>query len=1193
MSESPAAIPATSPGRSLGVTLLRVVFALLLRATLMVTGTVTIFSVLMILVLGSPRGSAWLIESLTEFAGERLVVSGAHGTLLAGVEIDSLIIKAGRTTLRVEPATLRMNWPDLLRWRVRLTTARADAVYIDVAPRPPDEVATPVKALVLPVTIAIDALEVQKLVIRTPGLAADAEPVEIGPLALRAEFVRGELRFSSLKVALYGVETEASGTFGSGEPFALDAQLAWRIPGRELSGAGPLTGNLERLRFEQVVRVPTPLGVGGVARLFGDQPQVFAEARWTALERPLGDSPEQVLHSNGGRLRVRGWTERIVAELSSGVRLGDWPTAEARVVAEGDARELELKTIELAGFGGRVSGTGRITIGPTAGDPEVSAGTIAGTLALQGEQIDPGFLDPRLAGSVNFLAAVGFDSTGNYDVQVPDADGTVYGRPLQASGGIARVAQVLRFDDVKVRTGANRVAFSGQWGGQQGKGIDGKASIDAPDLATLWPGLDGELRGTATVGGSVAKPEFNVDLTGRKLAWDALRADSLTVRGGLLAGNRLEVDVEAGALLWAGEPLGDLVASVAGPLDNHTAKIALTGGDIGVRLEAAGGWQDGVLTERIETARVALPGSQPWALREPATAQLKGSDMAVTDHCWTSGGSEMCLAEARASGSDFSAALEARRFPLTSLSPWLPADVGLGGLASATIAVRRDAGRLSGSLDGLLADGTITWQVPDDEAVQTTISELRVKVGLNNDALDFEAAVEEGFGLRLTATGTVSQPFGDAPLISARIGGGVPDLAALGPVIERVVDVGDLAGRITVDVTLSGNAWRPDIAGGVKLTDGALTVPAAGIRVDRITLALLGRDDGQLALEGGARSGKGFAALAGSVAWRDQLLPSAEATVKGRLIEVIKLPQGVVLVSPDVRVVLRDGQFRVSGEMLVPRAEIKLKKLEESAAQTSADTVVHGRDLVVVEKKPPLFVLDGLQVRLGEKVTFDGFGLKTELAGGLRLSQSVGAEPGLVTASGVVSLRRGQFTAFGQKLAIDRGSLLFSGLVTNPGLDVRASREMDYQGRDITVGVLLSGKLSRIETKLFSEPAMGDLDALSYLTTGKPLSAAGAGDRDAVANAAIGLGLNQALPVVQQLGSALSVDQIGLDTTKDGGTAVVVGEQLGKDLFIRYSYGVFDQLGTVIATYKLGKRMSIEGSSGEEQSIDLIYSINW
>ena len=118
------------------------------------------------------------------------------------------------------------------------------------------------------------------------------------------------------------------------------------------------------------------------------------------------------------------------------------------------------------------------------------------------------------------------------------------------------------------------------------------------------------------------------------------------------------------------------------------------------------------------------------------------------------------------------------------------------------------------------------------------------------------------------------------------------------------------------------------------------------------------------------------------------LLPEAELAIRGRVFDVINLPNGLVQVSPNVRVVLRERQFQVSGEVLVPRAEIRLKEIAESAVQPSADTVVHGRSQTVVEQAPALFVLDGLRVRLGEKVSFEGFGLKTRLTGEMSLSHA-------------------------------------------------------------------------------------------------------------------------------------------------------------------------------------------------------------
>lgn len=1169
--------------RSLGGVLLGISLRLMLRVALSVIGLCTLLAVLSMFLLGTPQGSAWLIDSLTDFAGERLSITGVRGTLLAGLDVETVRLRAGRTTIVIQPADLRMNWPDLLRRRIRLTTAKAGTVQVDVAPRPAGEPGSAVSALRLPVTIAVDGLEIRKLLIRIGANAGTTAPVEIGPVRLRARLADGDVRFERLQAELYGIAGEASGVFGTGEPFALSAQVDWELPGAAVSGAGRVKGSLAALRFEQVVRVPTPVGVGGMARLLGDKPEIVAEARWTDLQRQLGDDAGLVLRSDKGRLKVRGWIDRLVAKLNAGVRLKDWPRAEARVVAEGSVRQLDLRQVQIDGFGGRVAGRGRVALGAAAEEP------VTGSLRLAGEGINPAFLDPRLAGQVDFDADLGFDSAGNFRVSVEGASGTLFERPLTASGVVAREASLLTFDNVRVNAGVNRVDFSGSWGQR----IAGSFRIDAPDLATLLPGFEGQVRGSGDVGGTSDRPTLALDLDGSRLVSGDLRIQEIRAKGGLGARNRLDLGLEADGLSFAGKSLGNLRADVAGPLKEHAARLSLEGGDVELKLAASGAWVRGVLTETIDSARVTVLDGKPWTLREAATVTINGPDLGLSDHCWTSNGAELCLSDARSDARGFSGGLDARHFPLASLAPWLPDDIGLDGTASAVGAIQRDNGRLTGSLQAALQDAVVTWRVPDDEDVTTAISEFRVSVGLTDDALDFDAVIAESFGLRLTAVGSVSQPFSATPTITARIGGGVPDLAALGPVVERLVEFGDLQGQITVDATLSGKARQPDITGGLQLEGGALTVPAAGITVDRISLSLKGREDGQVALEGGARSGKGFVALKGSLAWRDQILPTAEATVKGRVIDVIRLPEGMVQVSPDVRVVLRDGQFRVSGEVLVPRAEIRLKKIGEGAVQPSPDTIVHGRDIAVAEKNPPLFVLDDLQVRLGERVTFEGFGLKTSLTGGLRLSQSLEADPELVTASGVVSLREGQYTGFGQKLAINRGSLLFSGVVTDPGVDVKASREVSYEGRDVTVGVLLSGKLSLIQTQVFSEPAMGELDALSYLTTGRPLSAAGAGDRSAVSSAAISLGLNQALPVVQELGSALKVDEIAVDTTEAGGTAFVIGEQVGNNLFIRYSYGVFDDLGTVKVTYKLGRRVSIEGSSGAEQSLDLIYSINW
>ena len=407
---------------------------------------------------------------------KRLIESGVRGTLLEGLAVDRLELAAGRTTVVIEPAELRMNWPDLLRWRLQLTTARADTVRIDIAPRPPDAPDDLVQPLVLPVVIATDSLEIGRLLIRNGvgrdgGVTADIVPVEIGPVVLRGELVAGELHLESLRAELYGLAAEATGVFGTGEPFPLDARVDWEFTaaGSPLTGSGKLSGDLANLRFEQVVRLPSPVSVGGVARLLQDRPEVFAEARWTGLERPLGADPGLLLRSATGRLRVRGWTDRFTADLAAALRLGDWPGAQVAATLEGDPRQVRVPDLRVDGFGGRVTGAGSVTL----------RDAVSGTFRLEGQRIDPAFVDPRFAGRVDFSSEVSFDDGGNFRVVLPEARGTLFDRPLRASGTVARAGPVLSFADVRVHAGANRVEFSGTWGDR----LAGQFRIDAPELA--------------------------------------------------------------------------------------------------------------------------------------------------------------------------------------------------------------------------------------------------------------------------------------------------------------------------------------------------------------------------------------------------------------------------------------------------------------------------------------------------------------------------------------------------------------------------------------------------------------------------------------------------------------------------------------------------------------------------------------
>ncbi|MBL8224044.1 MAG: translocation/assembly module TamB domain-containing protein [Chromatiales bacterium] len=1124
------------------------------------------------LVAGTPLGTTLALRVARDLAGGRLVVTGGGGTLLTGLRADAIALDLGTVTVRLEGVELGIWWPDLLRRQVTLQDARTARLLVQVTPDPdaPDE---PVQPLRLPVAVAAESLAIGRVEVQV----RDDAPVVLDEVRLTGQLADGDLLFSVLALRYSGIALAAGGRFGTGEPFALDAAVTVDWPAAGVTGEGTLAGSLAELRIDAVLAAPDPVTVKGTALLLDDGPRLALKARATALRRPLdGDA---VLLLEDAVVGLDGWLDALRLTAAGAVTIPGLPPARVEADASGSLERLVFERIGIAALGGRITGTGSLVLEPG----------LAGEFRLAGTRLDPAAIDPRFPGRLDVTAALQFAGNGDFGVTVDRAAGELFARRFSASGVIAREGAALQFDGVQVNAGANRVELDARLD----QGVRGRFRVDAPDLASLWPGLHGRLRGQGEVGGTLEQPTLSLDLDGEGVAWDGVGVATLRARGGIVRGDRIDLDVAADGLHLGDQRFGDLALAATGRITAYDLTLRLAGGPVVVDVAGDGGLSRGVWRQVLTAARVDLPGVLDWRLEDAAVLRLAGDELRVDAHCWSSGPARLCLADARLRGDQLEAGAELRDLPLAALGPWLPVELGLQGSVDLGAALRRAGGRVTGSLRLAPRDVEITWAVPDDDDLRTTLTEALLEVEAVDDVVTWQGVVADELGIRLESRGEVRQPLADEPAIAGAVSGAIPDLGRLSPVADQFADIGGLMGSVALAATLSGRLRAPAIAGGLDIADAGFTVPAAGVTVDRINVTVAGGADGSATITGNARSGEGYVQITGDLGWDRQFVPSARLLFRGRQFDVANIPEAFVQVSPDVTAVLADGQLRVGGELLVPRAEIRPKRLGEGAVAPSPDTVVHGREEVRPARGRPFFVLDGLRVRLGRDVRFDGLGLKTDLTGSLTLYQNLPTDPFAVTADGVVQLESGKFTALGQVLTIDRGSLLFSGLVTDPGLDVKASREVVYQGRTVSAGVLLTGTLSRIETKVFSEPAMGEMDALSYITTGKPLAGATTGDRLSVANAALALGMRGAMPVAQKFGEAIRVDELGVEGAGGENTAVFVGETFGENLYVRYSYGIFDQIGTIRVTYRIGRRFSIEGSSGEAQSLYLIYSITW
>ncbi len=187
----------------------------------------------------------------------------------------------------------------------------------------------------------------------------------------------------------------------------------------------------------------------------------------------------------------------------------------------------------------------------------------------------------------------------------------------------------------------------------------------------------------------------------------------------------------------------------------------------------------------------------------------------------------------------------------------------------------------------------------------------------------------------------------------------------------------------------------------------------------------------------------------------------------------------------------------------------------------------------------------------------------------------------------------GKYTAYGRKLDIERGRLIFTGgPIDNPGIDLRAIKEFP----DVKAGVNVRGTLLQPHMTFFSDPPLpqsqivslilagGSLESAQNRTTGNSgASTAGAGNAALAQGAAI-LG--------QQLGSHVGIEDVSLESDITNETSLVLGRYLSPRLYVSYGISLTEQLNTLKLRYTLGDHWTVKTEVGQARGADLVFAID-
>lgn len=823
----------------------------------------------------------------------------------------------------------------------------------------------------------------------------------------------------------------------------------------------------------------------------------------------------------------------------------------------GDLTKIYLQQIQLEAGQGKADGHLNLQF----------ADGIAWDTALDLSAINPAYwvaeLPGTLAGPLRSKGEMKNEKLSlNADL---DLKGKLRGQPAILQAKADGAGELWNLSALQIRLGDNSITGKGSL---QQK-LTGQIDVKLSRLAQLWPQLRGQLNGRVDVAGTLKAPQGKLGLQGTQLAFEDNRLQSLNLDATLDSAQRAKIDLKGSGIQAGDTSLGTLTASGSGDIKNQKLTLDLQGPQLKLALGFDGNLDKGNWRGRLANGGIQA-GGQDWNLQGPAKLErLADGKINFGAHCWTSGPASLCGEDQRLMPEP-KLRYHLKQFPIDSLAQWLPKDFAWKGRLNADLQLDLPASGPNGQISLDASGGTL--RIKDkDQWLDFPYQTLKLTSKLTPKRIDTDLSFVGGKLGELSVQAQINPLAKNKPLTGAfRLNG--LDLSVARPFVPMVEK---LSGRLNGSGTIAGTLMAPLVNGNLLLSEGEISGPELPMDIEALQLqAVIAGETVQL--NGGWKSGKsGQGSLNGNIGWGQALV--VDLALKGTQLPVTVEPYAKLEVAPDLKISMKGDELAIAGKVLVPRGEITVRELPPSTVKVSDDTVIIGQQ--TEEGKPPLAMKMDIDVAVGEdKLSFAGFGLTANLQGHVHIGDNMDTR-------GELWLNDGRYRAYGQRLTVRRARLLFAGPIDQPYLDIEAIRQTD----DVIAGIRLSGSAEQPTTQIFSEPAMSQEQALSYLVLGRPLSTTGE-DNNMLAQAALGLGLMGSSGLTGKLASNLGIQDFQLDTEGSGNTtSVVASGNISEKLSLRYGVGVFEPANTIALRYKLSKKVYLEAAGGVASSLDIFY----
>ncbi len=1132
--------------------------------------------------------------------------SGLFGNYLSYEKIDGVLagkFSISKLSIRLEPvdieaARIDFSWkPDrLLKKSLSIGELAVKGVNITFKPQAeqqkspakPEDITLP--EVLLPFAVMIGRLSIEDLTFADQ----DEEWWKINKIELSLQSDGAKYKIKKLIFDSPEAGFDLIGSLTMQGDWPMEAAGKWRLDFtgyNQMAGELGAKGNMERLAVELAARRPVALAVSGVLE------NILQDASWQAA----------VKHGAGSLMQInQSWPDILLEDLTAEAK-GTWFTYGGVVSGhasywyidklwldislDGDYEGIRFHRIDAKYRQGEALGKGEIGWADHffwRGEADFNGVSPSDYQALL-----PGSLDGKLLTE----GKIGY---GEHDIlhcffKVPSLTGLLQGYPVKGAGVFRIDGDELGFEKIALQSGGSTIQVDGKWGRMPNFSL----ALDSPDIGHFLPEAGGSLTGSGKVGAKDGVSVIEYQFAGENIQYAGARIGGLDGTGNLdlAPDGRLKANLTARDLLLGGSSVSKIALIADGSTLNHQVSLDFQAGagSADGEINLSGRLADDKWTAEINRMLLNLPVYGRWRSQQSIQqgrimVDAAGNAAAENIGLGNSYG-EINASFAWQGEGGWSARLSSAGFDLAYLKSIF--DTELDYQARAFLQAEA-AGDISGieraALDLSLKDAKVSFPFDgENRQLRWQANSLSGSLKDRQLELNLSSRLEDGSFIEGQVQGSDFGGF-SSDYAHKKISGNVELW------VDKIENFSFLTknqvkpeGTVSGQAAFGGSIAEPYLHGDVNLQEADLFIPAAGISLEDSRLRIKA-DNGKAACSFTAKSGTGTLTGKGMLSYQMESSLFGVLTISGKEFTAVSLPEYKASVSPDIQFNFDRDISRLTGDIVVDNAVIAPHRINTVLTESS--------DVVYVDETEEdqgfsLPLLTKLNIRLGEQVLVDTFGLKGNLTGGVTVS---GKPDKPFTADGRLTLQNGIFSIYGRDLELARGQVLFTGgPIENPNIDVRIQKTVDAVragSGESTVGLDVSGQVDDLQFELFSDPPMDQTDILAYMIVDHPSASFDEEEEGLIKTVARNLGLGATADLVQGIGSVLPVNDMHMEGSSDTeDTSIVVGRSLTDRLYFGYDYNFFESSSELVLRYDLGRGFYLESRSSVEASGgDIFYS---